>query len=82
MSGRVLAEDADARATVHVLEEVRSVVDVRVYVWQPRAKKWRLLSMGEQKAMWERAEPDPGNPSWLPTTAISPESIASIDLEE
>ena len=36
------------------LEKVRSVVDVRVYVWQPRAKKWRLLSMGEQKAMWER----------------------------
>ena len=30
------------------------VVDVRVYVWQPRAKKWRLLTMAEQKAMWER----------------------------
>ena len=54
LSGRVLAEDTDARATVHVLEAVRSVVDVRVYVWQPRAKKWRLLTMGEQKAMWER----------------------------
>jgi len=54
LSTRVLAEDTDARATVRALEGVRSVVDVRIYVWQPRAKKWRLLSMGEQKAMWER----------------------------
>jgi hypothetical protein len=54
VSARVLAEGIDARATVRVLEGVRSVVDVRVYVWQPRAKKWRLLTMGEQKAMWER----------------------------
>ena len=54
VSGRMLAEDIDARATVRVLEGVRSVVDVRVYVWQPRAKKWRLLTLGEQKAMWER----------------------------
>ena len=54
MSGRVLAEDAAAGATIRVLEGVRSVVDVRVYVWQPRALKWRLLTMGEQKAMWER----------------------------
>ena len=54
MTGRVLAEAADARAAVRVLEQVRSVVDVRVYVWQPRAKKWRLLSLAEQKAMWAR----------------------------
>ena len=54
MSGQVLAEEVDARAAVRALEKVRSVVDVRVYVWQSRAKRWRLLSMGEQKAMWER----------------------------
>jgi hypothetical protein len=54
MSARVLAEDTDACATVRTLEGVRSVLDVRVYVWQPRAKKWRLLTMGEQKALWER----------------------------
>jgi hypothetical protein len=54
VSTRVLAEDTDARATVRVLEGVRSVVDVRIYVWQPRAKKWRLLTMGEQKALWAR----------------------------
>jgi hypothetical protein len=54
VSARVLAEATDAHATLRVLEGVRSVVDVRVYVWQPRAKKWRLLTMREQKAMWER----------------------------
>jgi hypothetical protein len=54
MSGQVLAQDVDARAAVAALEKVRSVVDVRVYVWQPRAKRWRLLNLGEQKAMWER----------------------------
>jgi hypothetical protein len=53
MTGEVLAEDADARATVDFLEEIRSVVDVRVYTWQPRAQRWRLLTVAEQKAMWE-----------------------------
>jgi hypothetical protein len=53
-SARVLAEDADARDAIRVLESVRSVVDVRVYVWQPRAKRWRLLTMAEQRALWDR----------------------------
>jgi hypothetical protein len=51
MTGKVLAEDVDARAALEVLAEARSVVDVRVYVWQPRAERWRLLSVAEQKAM-------------------------------
>jgi hypothetical protein len=53
MTGEVLTEDADARATVDFLDGVRSVVDVRVYTWQPRAERWRLLTVAEQKAMWE-----------------------------
>jgi hypothetical protein len=59
MSGQVLAQDVDARAAVETLEQVRSVVDVRVYVWQPRTKRWRLLNLGEQKAMWERRTSNP-----------------------
>jgi hypothetical protein len=54
MTEQVLAQDVGARAAVKVLEKVRSVVDVRVYVWQPRGKKWRLLNLGEQKAMWKQ----------------------------
>jgi hypothetical protein len=53
MTGNVLAEDADTRATVDLLEGIRSVVDVRIYTWQPQANRWRLLTVAEQKAMWE-----------------------------
>jgi hypothetical protein len=53
MTGRVLAEDVDTRVTLDVLAGARSVVDVRVYVWQPRAARWRLLTVAEQKAMWD-----------------------------
>jgi hypothetical protein len=52
LGGRVLAEDVDARAALGTLAGVRNVIDVRVYVWQPRARRWRLLTLSEQKAMW------------------------------
>ena len=58
MTGQVLAQDADARATLTVLERVRSVVDVRVYVWQPKSSGWRLLTIGEQKALWAKRTPN------------------------
>ena len=49
----VLAEDADARATVAVLEDVRSIVDVTIWVWQPEQERWRLLSLEDARALWE-----------------------------
>ena len=52
-SGRVLGEGIDTRATVEVLEDVGSVVDVRIYVWVPKAARWRLLRLDEQRALWE-----------------------------
>jgi hypothetical protein len=54
MTGRVLAEDVEAREALEVLAGIPTVVDARVYVWQPKAKRWRLLTLAEQKAMWER----------------------------
>ena len=39
MTGEVLAEDVEARGALDVLAGTRNVVDVRVYVWQPRAKR-------------------------------------------
>ncbi len=51
-SSEVLAEGIDARATVDLLEGVGSVVDVRIYVWAPLSKRWRLLTLDEQKALW------------------------------
>jgi hypothetical protein len=52
-SSRILGEGVDMRAAVELLQETGSVVDVRIYVWMPRAARWRLLTLAEQKALWE-----------------------------
>jgi hypothetical protein len=53
MTQLLLAEDAGTRETVESLRDVRSVVDVRVEVWDPDRERWRLLTHGEQKRLWE-----------------------------
>jgi hypothetical protein len=53
MSRTVLGEDIDARAAVKLLEDVHSIVDVTVYVWEDKAERWRMLTFGETKALWE-----------------------------
>jgi hypothetical protein len=53
MTEEVLAEDVGLAGAVDLLEGIRSVVDVRTYVWEPAAADWRLLTLGEQKALWE-----------------------------
>jgi hypothetical protein len=52
MTGRVLAEGAGTRATVDLLEGVRSSVDVGIYVWEPKADKWQQLSQREKQMLW------------------------------
>ncbi len=52
MTRQVLAEDADARAAVSTLEDVRSVVDVAIDVWDPEAGDWRRLTLSESKTLW------------------------------
>lgn len=49
----MLAEDADARTTVNVLEGVHSIIDVTVYVWDPKGERRRTLTFGETRALWE-----------------------------
>lgn len=53
MTREVLAEHADARETVRTLERVRRIVDVSVSIWLPGPERWRLLTMPEQRALWE-----------------------------
>jgi hypothetical protein len=48
----VLAEGVEARETVRTLETVRSMVDVHIFVWAPKAERWRLLTLGEQQTLW------------------------------
>jgi hypothetical protein len=52
MSGRLLAEGIGTRAAVELLEGMRSVLDVRLYVWMQYEERWRLLTLDEQKALW------------------------------
>ncbi len=52
MTRAVLAEDAEGPALMDALAGVRSVVDVHISVWDPGDERWRLLSFGEQKAIW------------------------------
>lgn len=51
-SSSVLGEDLELRSAVELLEPVGSVVDVRIYVWMPKARRWRLLTLAEQKTLW------------------------------
>jgi hypothetical protein len=53
MTREVLAEDADTRTTVKLLEDVRSIVDVTIWVWQPEAERWRMLTLEETRSLWE-----------------------------
>jgi hypothetical protein len=52
MTRRVLAEGAGTRATVDLLEGVRSIVDVSIYVWEPKAGEWQLVSQREKQMIW------------------------------
>ena len=51
-TGEVLGEHLDTRATVAALEDVGSVVDVRIYAWDHHAEKWVLLTLAEQRTLW------------------------------
>jgi hypothetical protein len=48
-----LAEHVDTRTALRVLRDVRHNVDIQVYVSDPSAGAWRLLSLTEQRALWD-----------------------------
>jgi hypothetical protein len=52
-SGQVLGQDLGTRAALTALQSVDSVVDVRIYTWDHRNERWVLLTLGEQKALWQ-----------------------------
>jgi hypothetical protein len=54
VSQAVLADDAPAREALAALGDVRSIVDVHVFVWEPKAERWRLLTLDEQRLLWDR----------------------------
>ncbi len=53
MGNRVLAEDVVAAEAIAALEQMRSVLDVRIYVWEEEPQeRWRLMTLAETKALW------------------------------
>jgi hypothetical protein len=55
MTRERLVDGAGTRETVEALKDLRSIVDVNVYVWQEEQGRWRLLSLAEQRAVWDLA---------------------------
>jgi hypothetical protein len=53
LTREVLGDGVGPHEAVELLEGVRSVVDVRIYVWEPQLEDWRPLSLREKKLMWE-----------------------------
>ena len=58
-------EGVDTRAAIGVLEGLDSVVDAWIYVWDDKTEHWVLLTLGEQKALWDyrgKLAPEPASP--------------------
>ena len=53
MTRQAIADDVDARRALETLADVRSIVDVTIYVWDETAERWTRLTFGEAKALWE-----------------------------
>lgn len=58
MTRQVLADDVDAREAVETLRGARSVVDVTVYLYDEETERWRMLTFGETKALWDHRDDD------------------------
>ena len=54
LSRRVLQEDGGVGDTLELLRDVPSALDVSISVWEPDEDRWRLLSLAEQRVVWER----------------------------
>ena len=50
----VLADDAGVGELLELLGAVGHAHDVTVFVWEPDDDRWRLLSLAEQAAVWQR----------------------------
>jgi hypothetical protein len=55
MTRQALIDGGTAREAVEALREVRSVVDVNVYLWQEEHDRWRLLTFAERRALLDLA---------------------------
>jgi len=52
-SRTTLADDVSTREAIEVLRDVEQKVDASVYVWEPKADMWRLLTRRELSLLWD-----------------------------
>ena len=52
MTKRALAEGASAAEAVELLRGQRSIVDVTIFVWEPKRDAWQELSLREKQMLW------------------------------
>jgi hypothetical protein len=55
MTRQELADGASVRETVEALKDVRSVVDVTIFVWSAERERWRMLTFDEHHTLWRLA---------------------------
>lgn len=55
MTRQRLADDVHAAEATEALRDVRSVVDVNVFVWQEERERWRLLTFSEKRTLFDLA---------------------------
>ena len=53
MTRQTVAQDVDARDAVRALEDVRSIVDVSIFLWEPQSERWRLMTFDEGRLLWD-----------------------------
>ena len=51
MTAQPVLDDGSTREAVDALKDVRSIVDVHVFLWDEEDARWRPLTFGEQRAM-------------------------------
>ena len=51
----VLLEDGGVAETLALLGGLERMNDVNVSIWEPDQARWRLLTIAEQRVVWERS---------------------------
>jgi hypothetical protein len=63
MTRETLAEGVDLRTALDRLGDVRSIVDVQLYAWDADRRRWRMLDLDEQRALWDARRPRRADPA-------------------
>jgi hypothetical protein len=66
MTRQTVVDGASVRETIDALKDVRSVVDVDIYVWQPGQERWWPLTFAQRRQLLDLAHGPPAVPAEAP----------------